>query len=358
MPDPAGKEFFIFRAQLCRMALTNLPLAQSYQPTSFAERGIDAPFTAPLLTGARVRPMPRPGIELVVPNPAGGRGVYILPWSSARTLCNPTVHDLRLYEELRRVPALTPNAVRLAARIVARQGLAGQEAQQAAIAADAAEAAERLRVSSLLWIALRSANLPGLTADVVARSLDALGSLFVPIGLPPHPEAARLSRLVVALDSLRGETDCWARTNAGEALAAIARMVSETAAAAIATAGPLLEDARALAADVPALLRQWMRAPEEVAARINRADWVLDGWDRIVLLWREAVLPAGQRAALLEMAQLVPDLPEEIGDWVARPPPPLWARDCRVISLNERWRTGSAGFGLVARNERFRARSA
>jgi len=108
------------------MAVINLPMAETYQPASFVERGLDAPFTAPLLAGARLRALNRSGIELVVPNPSGGRGVYILPWNSARTLCRPTVHDLRLYEELRRVPALTPGSVRLAARVVAIQGLAGQ----------------------------------------------------------------------------------------------------------------------------------------------------------------------------------------------------------------------------------------
>ena len=77
----------------------------------------------------------------------------------------------------------------------------------------------------------------------------------------------------------------------------------------------MLRDARTLAADVPALLHQWSRAPAEVAARIARTEWLLDGWDRIALLWGDARWPAAQRAALLEMAQLVPDLPLEAADW-------------------------------------------
>jgi len=341
------------------MAAISLPLADSYQPTSFAERGVDAPFTAPLLAGSRLRQAQRPGLELVVPNPSGGRGVYILPWPSARSLCNPTLHDLRLYEELRRVPLLTPAAVRTVARIVAREGLAGEEAQQAAIAAAAADAETRLRMASKLWIGLRSAQLSGLSPQAVAHELDALGALFVPIGLPPDADKARLPQRQAALESLRSETDQWARVSGGDDLGALASMISSGAAAATAAATRLIRDARDLAADVPALLQQWMRAPDDVRARVARADWVLDGWDRILMLWREARWPAGQRAALLEMAQLVPDLPEEAGDWLGQhSPPPLATRECRVISLSEGWRTGSASFRLTERNERFRARCA
>ncbi|HVC63505.1 MAG TPA: hypothetical protein VND19_24465 [Acetobacteraceae bacterium] len=341
------------------MATINLPMAESYQPASFAERGVDAPFTAPLLAGARIRPMNGPGIELVVPNPSGGRGVYILPWATARTLCRPTVHDLRLFEELRRLPALTPTSVRLAARVVATQGLAGRQAQEAAVAAVASDAAARLRAVSLLWLALRSAALPGLTPERVARDLDALGVLFGPVGLPPEADAARLPKLLAALVDVRAETDLWARMNAGEEVAALAAMVSAAAESVIAASGMMVRDARALATDVPALLRQWARVPAEVAGRISRAEWLLDGWDRIILLWRDARWPATQRAALLEMAQLVPDLPLEAAGWIGQPPETLLpSQDCRVISLSEGWRVGSASFSLVARNERLRARSA
>lgn len=342
------------------MAPISLPVAESYKPVSFIERGLDAPFTAPLLAGARIRPMQRAGIELVVPNPAGGRGVYILPWPSARVLCNPTLHDLRLYEELRRLPALTPSTVRVAARTVAKAGLAGDEAREAAIAADAADTEARRRVAAILWMGMHSASLPGMKPDTVAHDLGAIGALYVPVGLPPYAEAARVPLLSAALEGLCSETDRWARVNAGEDIATVAGMVAGAAASASALAGRLVTEARALTADVPNLLRLWTRGAEDLAARIRRAEWILDGWDRITLLWREARLPAGQRAALLEMAQLVPDLPEEALDWIGPQGraslQPL--RACRVTSLNEGWRTGSASFGLIARNERFRAQSA
>jgi hypothetical protein len=341
------------------MAVFNMPMAESYHPATFAERGVDAPFTAPLLAGARLRARRGAGIELVVPNPSGGRGLYILPWASARTLCRPTVHDLRFYEELQRLPGLTPGAVRLAARVVATHGLAGQAAQDAAIAAAAGDAAARLRAVSLLWLGLRSAALPGLTPETVSRELDALGVLFAPIGLPPDADAARLPKVLAALTTLRAETDLWARVNAADPIGPLAAMVAATAELVISTTTVLLRDTRALGTDVPSLLLQWSRTPAELEARITRTEWLLDGWDRIILLWRDAKWLSAQRAALLEMAQLVPDLPFEAADWTGQPQASMQSNhDTRVISLSEGWRSGSASFGLTARNERLRALAA
>jgi hypothetical protein len=338
------------------MAVFNLPMAEAYQPASFAERGVDAPFTAALLSGARLRPTSRSGIDLVVPNPSGGRGVYILPWSSARAMCKPTVHDMRLYEELRRLPALTPTSVRDAARVVAAAGLAGHDAQVAAIAATNQDAADRLRTVSLLWMALRTVALPGLTPDIVARELQALGALFAPIGLPPNADAARVPKLLAVMEGVRAEVDTWARVNAGEPIAGAAVMVSRSAASIIGAANKLVLDARRLALDVPALLQRWSSSPDAVANRVARTEWLLDGWDRIVLLWRDARWPAAQRAALLEMAQLIPVLPPEAAAWAGEQPAASDSgHDCRVVSISEGWRAGSASFGLIARNERLRA---
>ncbi len=62
------------------------PALQAFHPVTFADRGAAVPFTSSLLAGARARPAERGGIELLIPNPAGGRGVYVVPWTSMREL--------------------------------------------------------------------------------------------------------------------------------------------------------------------------------------------------------------------------------------------------------------------------------
>ena len=51
----------------------------SHQSATFGERGVSVPFTTPALAGARVRRDARHGLALLVPNPSGGRGIYVLP---------------------------------------------------------------------------------------------------------------------------------------------------------------------------------------------------------------------------------------------------------------------------------------
>jgi len=109
-----------------------LPPAQDHLPTTFLERGIAVPFTTPQLAGARVRPGEREGLELIVPNPSGGRGVYIVAWESMSAICRPTVHDCRLSAMVAGVRGVTPATIRQAARQAAAQGYAGRRAAVAA----------------------------------------------------------------------------------------------------------------------------------------------------------------------------------------------------------------------------------
>jgi hypothetical protein len=381
-----GNAFFILSAHDGGVPDLNLPLIQTYQPTSFAERGVAVPFTTPLLAGARVRAAERTGTELVVPNPSGGRGVYILPWGSARQLCRPTVHDTRLFERLGQLPALTPSAVRQAARAVATEGLAGREAKAAGTASAAADTDERLLANFMLLMGLVEEVEPGsvpLTAllrptaelearskravahiapklgrspDQIASDLEALAVLFGPLGLPPQADHARLPRLIAALREFRDEVAAWSPAAADEAIGAVARMLVNAAAQVVSAATAALQDARGGASPVSPLLRAWARAPDAVVSRIGRAEWALDGWDRIVLLWGEAKWPAERRAALLEMAQLVPIVPQDAAERPDTAQPNPTDEECRVITLSEGWRTGPASFALVARNERLRAR--
>jgi hypothetical protein len=132
-------------------------------------------------------------------------------------------------------------------------------------------------------------------------------------------------------------------------------MLVKASAQVVSAATAALQDARAAASPVSPLLRAWARTPDAVVSRIGRAEWLLDGWDRIVLLWGEAKRPPKRRAALLEMAQLVPIMPQDAADLIAAAQPDANDEECRVITLSEGWRTGPASFGLVARNERLRA---
>ena len=126
------------------MQTAAFPASDSHHPATFELRGAAVPFTTPMLAGARVRLSKRTGTELVVPNPSGSRGIYVVLWAGVRDLCNPTVHDRRLIEYISRLPQIDPAAVRKSGLEVALEGYAGRGAVAAAEAARESDDAHRL----------------------------------------------------------------------------------------------------------------------------------------------------------------------------------------------------------------------
>jgi hypothetical protein len=366
----------------------NLPLVQSFHPATFLERGVAIPFTTPALASTRGRPAERGGLDLMVPNPSGGRGVYILGWPAVRQLCRPTVHDSRLAARLAMLRAVTPAEIRRAARAVLAEGLAGREAQAAAVAADSADRQDRLLANFLLLLALVEqveptglAELPadalhgvaieqrarrgivriaprlGRTPEAVAAILEELATVFAGIGLPGQSPPARIPRLLAGLHDLRREAAEWSRRQ-DVASGDPARLIATAAELTLNCAKHALADAQGMTTVMPDLLRQWAQTPQAVVERLVRPEWLLDGWEPICLLWRSATTEGERAAALDEMATLVPVLPRETSAWMGMEiDTESVTRFRKTVQLNEDWRTG-ASFDRIARNERLRAAAA
>jgi len=138
-----------------------------------------------------------------------------------------------------------------------------------------------------------------------------------------------------------------------------AEMVVSAGALTLTCAETTLAEAHALTNDITALLRDWATAPAKIARVAARPDWLLDGWEQICCLWDDATDPADRPAALVEMALLVPILPQETALWIGAVVDPVkLAAYRRKVLLNEDWRTGMAVYTLIARNERLRAMAA
>ncbi|MDE2006278.1 MAG: hypothetical protein KGI51_06915, partial [Rhodospirillales bacterium] len=366
-------------------AAISLPLVQSFHPATFLERGVALPFTTPALGNTRGRPGARGAFDMIVPNPSGGRGVYIIGWDGVRQLCRPTLHDVRLAAQLAALPAVTPSAIRRVERDILAEGLAGREAQQAAAKAAAIERQDRLVTNFQLLLALvrqvdpesetesaasgaaieararrslaRIAPRLGRGTEEIAASLEALADLFAPIGLPGQAPPARIPRLLAELRGLAVDTAQWSRRRGGED-GGQAGLVAAGAELTITCAGHALEGGQGLTRDMLALLREHVADPLDLAARLARPEWLLDGWEPIALLWRCAGTDADRVAALAEMAALVPVLPRETASWLGMDiDTEALTRVRRAVRLNEDWRTGHM-FERIARNEHLRALAA
>jgi hypothetical protein len=361
----------------------------AYQPATFLDRGVTVPFTTPFLLGARIRPTDtRAGLEVVITNPSGGRGNYIVPWGALPEICSPTLHDRRLWQRLSDQAVVSPPTVRETARAVAAEGLAGREAAAAVQRALTEDGAARMRANFLLLLDLirrtetreeavvppqsdtpvqielrakravaRFAPRLGVSPEIIAAWLEAIASAFCGVGIPGDPSPTRTRALVAGLQAMVGEIELWVAQSLDPSEQHAAVLVMDAARLTLACATAAFRDLDGLLSDTPTLLRAWREEATDLGRRASRPDWLLDGWQVITELWRDAD-PALRQGALWEMALLAPVMPREVEDWVGieedwdRP-----TRMRRVVRANEDWRSGRM-LDIVARNERLRARAA
>lgn len=335
--------------------------AGKYRPASFLDRGVTLPFTTLCLLGGRIRPGERRSVELVLANPAGTEGFYILPWSAIPDLCAPTLHDRALWSRVAEITPLTPRSMREAAREVAGAGHAGRAASRAAATATAARHQARTLLHYHLLLELvrqvepSGTGLPppekdhpgnikrravaalsrlrsddGITPSAAVEVLSELADVFEGCGLRRDAARARLPLLAAEMTSVTQDAAAWSATvpeevwgDGREGAQAEAQGEARGCAALLVQAADLtlrcsstaFTNAHALLDDLWGLLRRWRAAPEEIMAQLARPEWLLDEWGVICALWRGAD-PACRHSALVDMAALVPVLPAEVGAWV------------------------------------------
>jgi hypothetical protein len=345
-------------------------------PATFVERGILVPFTTPAALGARARPARRGGVEYVLPNPTGLRGVYVIPRSGLASFCTLTMHDVLLDARLAERLPESPRAMRLLAAEVAAGGTAGRAAAEAAQAAQREhEAARAAALAALRLLLVRQSGLTegsapldtlvqqacaalvpraGRSVPELERDLLAVAELYAGSGLTPAAQGpGRTDRLAEAVTGLRGQTLGWDGARA-DGLRLVGSLLPVAAALFEGGARRALAESRARLADVAGLLLQWGRDRFTLAHAIERADWLLDGWDQICLLWREAAESGARDEVLDEMVRLVPMLPTEAETW-------LGPEECSGLhaaaARGALEADGAARRNQIARNEKLRAMS-
>ncbi len=364
-----------------------LPAIEYHQPETFRSRGVAAPFTTPLLAGTRVRAAVNQGIELVVPNPSGGRGIYVMKWPGVRAFCNVSVHDTVLYKQITGLERINPSTIRRAGLYVAQQGYAGRAAAAAAEAAGMrdqtqqtvtqarllrdllgqvepsigriAELADRAQLQRHATAALhRFAPTLGYSPPQLEGAVTAVAGALGSVGFANDDRAARIPRLIDRLKDTYDSLLDWLTTEPENDIGGLGRTLAAILHAAADAAEAVLNVSRRVLSDPVALLKRWIKTPEDVLAVALRSDQLLDGWEWICLLWLNVSSTPARRAALLQMAQLLPVLPNELNVTATMPAlHEAMSQVCRVTSQQDSWRSGSAAFALIQRNETLRAMS-
>ena len=358
--------------------------SDSFEPTSFRERGATVPFTTPLLLNARIRGASSGrGFEVVVANPSGGRGALILPWASMPEICAPTLFDRHLWEGLANTSDISPIGIRREAQRLAVQGLAGRgPAISAKDALRRDQTGQRLMRSMLLESLITAFEAPIVTAakssaaeresflkqadravtraaaiaqiPVAAFTAD-LEALAVALsGATPTMEGedARLRELLSNLENMSNEITDWIGDQQPEATHIMAaKFIVETASQTLECAEIALASTDTLIADLGLMMPSWRAGKDNILERARGPEWVLDGWKTPIALWKAA--EAKQRAAAIwEIALLAPILPREAKAWLGKASD--WRETPRRITQVVRdkadWRSGSI-MEIVARNE-------
>ncbi len=316
-------------------------------------RCVSLPFTAPTLTAMRVRATQGGGLEMLLSNPAGGRGIYVACWATLRAFAAPSLHDILLADRVAAQSAsgignapLSPGSVRAAAIAVAVEGHAGRRVAAAAQRAQQAEQLGRRRLRAHLLLELaRALGLPGslsamndpwtaypddssgwlveapsLLARLLNRpggprpldhvsgvrpqqvaaawlpaELDAaiarIAALAWPLGIGPAASQARLPRVLRLLSS-RARPEASTAQPKGAAAAEVTAgsdKLDTVIALRSAQATAALHQARGVFEDPLGLLSSWRMDNATLLHTLEQPDWLLDGWDRLCLLPGDAV---------------------------------------------------------------------
>lgn len=356
--------------------------ARRYEPATFLDRGVAVPFTTPILMGARARPSEdREGLEVIIANPSGSDGVYILPWVAIPQICSPTLYDRRLWYLLRDVKILSPRIVRDAVEAAALEGLAGRAASEAVRAARMAREAREKRINFALLLnlikhverpnaahaspelddprelkmrsqraVLQTAQQLSMTTEAVANALEELSKAFNGFGLPADKDPTPSRELIQHLQGLAGDIGVWRQEFPDAAGATTASLLQESLEHTMNCAAQSVEEFDLLLGDTFAAIKAWHQDRNELHQRLTRLDSLLDGWDMILGVWN-SVSPSERENAIMEMALLAPILPKEISGWFGVDVD--WARPYRNLKIVQQfgdWRSGRA-LDMVARNE-------
>lgn len=360
------------------------------RPLPHAERTVGIPFTTPLICGAKARLAKGGAVELLVPNPSGARGYYVMDLRATREFCQLTVHDEVLLENLLSMDAVTPATVRRCARNVAIAGSAGRDA-----AAAAEKAAERddgivnltnylmlMRLLRTVGIDEQELHQPagrdkavqneikrrlvaltpkiGLTADEV---IDTVGDIAFYASAIGFAGSDLRNRHPVVLEQLRPFAQAiirWSALESGDNKER-AEQIADCAEWTHREVAPLIVDCQTRLEDIVELVRAWRDGRDDVRERFSLPDWLLDGWPEIFTIWETATGEdrSMQRAAIAQIHRLLPlDKTLAEGGKVEVLSLDAAVLRSRSVKLHEDWKSGAMMAGMRARAEALRAGAA
>jgi len=365
-------------------------LRTDFVPADFADRGVAVPFTTPLLAQARVRLDTTSRPEFILANLSGGKGRYIMPWSGLQELATVTLHDRALYERLKPPVIRRPGGVRQAALQTAAKGFAGPRAAAAAkktltteqqytilthfylivrllrmvdltLSQSVEEVVRDAQAQKAARVALdQAAKVLGVPQMDMLSRIEALSTLIASVGLSDAGTRGHLARQALAVDDLQRSLRAWALSQGSEVadLAAFSGQIAEMTSS---LCQRCIADIDRHLNDLPAVFKSWKTRIGDIEKALARLHNLLDGWDYIATLWRNAADQDFHESAtaVAEIYRVLPMLPKnEVKSASEDQMIEMNAVQRRWVRANQDWRTGRLDFAMVKRLETIKAKQA
>ena len=159
-----------------------------------------------------------------------------------------------------------------------------------------------------------------MTANELYERLERWGGYLSPLGMPGMQKQCRVRRLIGAIAQLADSLNQWADSDKSEA-AYLARGVARVAQFTDDFARDLASAAVRPVEYADRVLANWDKAIANFQRDIERLWWTVDGWEFIILLWKdvEARDRDSQRAAVTEIYRVLPIARQTAA--TRRPPP-------------------------------------
>ena len=363
---------------------------ETYNPTTFVERGVAVPFTTPALQYSRVRMTDAGDLDVLIGGFTGDRTIYVLPFGALGENFNMTVHDRALSEDIITNRAVTPHTMKLAAYRVALTGLAGGPARTAARQGLDADKDSELLTQYLLTS--KVLELSGLTAQQVAHLIaagkndtrirreikaaavklgidpemlnpfiDEISRFSYMVGLPTAPVQGAARRMFTRLKKFDEHLEHFYETSRSDRLDVII-FTRETLALTLGLAEETVAkvDNRLGKIDKELFEVKNIRA---LKADCERISWLLDGWEDILGLYYgehpdSKHPPTSHVLRILDSLFIkLPIVPIKEARPDDPPPKPGAIKTRRAVRASEDWRTGDMDLETILRIEQMKARA-
>ncbi|MCA3310102.1 MAG: hypothetical protein ING03_11735 [Roseomonas sp.] len=164
----------------------------------------------------------------------------------------------------------------------------------------------------------RIAKRYSMTTEAVEAAIEALASVFMPLGKRDDSVTGHTRAAMAELHSFIKEIDQWLAPGRDNARGLRAEFLLRKAKLTLMCTQAAINELDRVLDDTTILLRAWQRDQASVLRRASRPQWLLDGWDIIIALWRQSE-PSDREATFWEMSHLVPELPKEVEGWAGFP---------------------------------------